>query len=110
MNASHDRVFEKVLTVDGCTFVQKMDLTTDTAFYETLDGKLLMRVDSNADVLDADDNQIGRFNLDFSKGSRPTWYYRSTNGVLIFTNYELLFDDAEPYVVAKVFREQLVAE
>lgn len=101
---NHKPLYRETVTINGLHFIQEMDLTTDTAFYRAMSGELLMEVDSSGGCFNAGGNQLGRFHLHWKDN---TWYYEAETGEVIETSHKLLFDRAEPEVVAKLFPEQL---
>lgn len=95
-------MYQKTCCINGFFFTQKMDLDTDTAIYEDRAGNLLMKVDSNGNATDAQDVACGRFKLDYPAS---TWSYEAVDGTVISTPHEQLFDDAEPFVIEKLFAQ-----
>lgn len=89
--------------VNGFILRQKMDLSTDMAFYEDMNGQLLMTVDSGGTAFDKDGNVIGEFKLNYS--TDHTWYFEGEDGTVINTPYKLLFEQVEPFVVEKLFNK-----
>lgn len=99
-------MYKKDFNLNGFVFTQEMDLSTDTAYYKTEDGTLLMEVDSSGNATDGEGNLIGRFRLTPEEGRRlgERWRYVNADTTqVIDTPYQHLFDDAEPYVFEKLF-------
>lgn len=96
------QMHKEVLRINGFTFTQEMDLSTDTAYYKDMDGKVLMVVDSSAYAVDGTGQPLGHFALD--RQTFTTWNYTSDDGrTEIITGQTLLFDKAEPFVIEKLF-------
>jgi hypothetical protein len=93
-------LFATTLRVNDKRFQQQMDLGTDTAFYRKLNNDLLMSIDSSGNCKDAEGNPCGKFSMRWPAG---TWYYEAEDGSLIETNQKMLFDKAEPEVIAQLF-------
>lgn len=97
--------YQKVMRVDNHCFLQEMDLSTDTAFYRDIHGKLLMSVDSSGYCTDVDGKPSGKFSM---RWPAETWYYESADGTTVIdTDRKMLFDHAEPAVIAKLFADVL---
>lgn len=97
-------LYEKLLYVDGKRLTQAMDLDTDTAYYRDGRGFLLMQIDSSGNCSDADGKPLGKFSM---RWPAETWYYTSEDGTVIETQYKLLFEKAEPHVIAQLFSDKL---
>src|SRR6202000_2455161 len=93
--------------MNGLEFYQIMNLDTDEARYETLDGKLLMRVTNHGDAYDANDERMGDFSLPIVKNYigviRDAWVYTGIDGTRIETESLRLFDVTEPFVIGQLF-------
>jgi hypothetical protein len=93
-------LFETTLKINDKRFVQQMDLGTDTAFYRKMNGDLLMSIDSSGYCKDAEEKRCGKFSM---RWPAETWYYEAEDGTVIETNKKMLFDFAEPEVIAQLF-------
>lgn len=97
--------FEKLVIIDGKRFKQEMDLDDDTAYYRDGRGNLLMKIDSSGYCTDIDGKPCGRFRMNWPA---ETWRYESEDEkIIIDTPHKLLFDNAEPMVIAKLFADKL---
>jgi hypothetical protein len=94
-------MFKDVKYVDGFRFTQEMDTRTDTATYRDMGGHVLLTVNSHGRCFGALGLACGAFKL---KYPGDVWCYEGEDGQVIETNHTLLFEKAEPEVVAKLFK------
>lgn len=94
-------MYTKHFLKNGFRFVQQMDLSTDTAIYRDTKDNILMKVDSSGNCYDRNDEPMGEFRLNY--GGDHTWLYESEDHQVIQTGCIQLFDQAEPFVIAKLF-------
>jgi hypothetical protein len=95
-------MYTKYIKKGNFRFVQQMDLSTDTAIYRDLEDNILMKVDSSGKCYDRDDKPFGKFGMNYG-GDNYTWFYESEDYHVIQTGCIQLFDQAEPFVIAKLF-------
>lgn len=89
---------------NGLRFTQYMDLDTDMAFYQDMDGNLLMKVDSSGRTYNAQDEQIGTFEMMYPDSN---WKFVPEKGAEIVHRSWNLFEVVEPFVVGELFGKKV---